>query len=216
MADAADSKSAGSNPVWVQIPPPALKSSKRGIMEEFLEIVDRQGKIISIAPRSVIHGNPHMLHRVVHVLVFNSKGELLLQKRASHKDVAPGKWDTSVGGHIMPGEDILSAAKREIIEELGITVESLNFLYTYIHSNNYESELVYTYWTIHDGPFNFNKEEIEEVAFWKLEDLQKNINLDIFSDNFREEFSKYVNVCINFPIWFNIKNPVLVFDNPLK
>jgi len=81
-------------------------------MEEYLEVVDKDGLIISIAPRSIIHGNPSMLHRVVHILVFNSKGEILLQKRATHKDVAPGKWDTSVGGHIMPGEDIVNAAKR--------------------------------------------------------------------------------------------------------
>lgn len=51
-------------------------------MEEFLEIVDKDGRIISVAPRSAIHGNPSMLHKVVHVLVFNSKGELLLQKKS--------------------------------------------------------------------------------------------------------------------------------------
>lgn len=172
-------------------------------MEEFLEIVDREGKVISIAPRSIIHGNPSMLHKVVHVLVFNSKGEILLQKRALNKDVAPGKWDTSVGGHVMPGEDIITAVKREAIEELGITLEKLNFLYTYIHSNQYESELVYTYWTIHDGPFNFNKKEIEELAFWRLEDIRNNLTSDCFSDNFRDEFFKYIYTFANFPLWFN-------------
>lgn len=50
-------------------------------MEEFLEIVDKDGRILSIAPRSIIHGNPSMLHKVIHVLVFNSKSELLLQKK---------------------------------------------------------------------------------------------------------------------------------------
>lgn len=172
-------------------------------MEEFLEIVDREGRILSIAPRNIIHGNPSMLHRVVHVLVFNSKGELLLQKRAMNKDVAPGKWDTSVGGHVMPGEDIIAAAKREAIEELGINLENLNFLYTYIHSNPYESELVYTYWTIYDGPFDFNKKEIDELAFWRLEEIQKNLTSDYFSDNFKDEFCKYIYTFANFPIWFN-------------
>ena len=127
-----------------------------GEMEEFLEVLDKDGRIISIAPRSIIHGNPSMLHRVVNKLVLNSKGEILLQKRSAHKDVAPGKCDTSVGGHVMPGEDIVSAAKREMNEELGIEANNLQFLYTYIHSNHYESELVYTYWTVHEGPFNFN------------------------------------------------------------
>lgn len=179
-------------------------------MDEFLEIVDRDRRIVSIAARSIVHGNPSMLHRVVHLLIFNSKGELLLQKRSSHKDVAPGKWDTSVSGHILPGEDIICAAKRELLEELGITTENLKFLYTYIHSNEYESKLVYTYWTIHNGPFYFNKNEIEEIAFWRLEDIQKNFNLGIFSNNFKEEFLRYTYICTNLPIWFNN----LITENP--
>lgn len=176
-------------------------------MEEFLEIVDRDGRIISIAPRSVIHGNPSMLHRVVHILVFNSKGELLLQKRASHKDIAPDKWDTSVGGHVMPGEDILTAAKREMFEELGVMPENLNFLYRYIHSNEYESELVYTYWTVHEGPFNFNRDEIQEIAFWSIEEIQKSLSFDFFSDNFKYEFFRYISTYAFLPFWFNNSSP---------
>ncbi|GAB5045901.1 NUDIX hydrolase [Thermodesulfovibrio sp. TK110] len=172
-------------------------------MEEFLEIVDKDGRVISIAPRSIIHGNPSMLHKVVHVLVFNSKGELLLQKRASHKDVAPGKWDTSVGGHIKPGENILIAAKREMLEELGVVSENLKFLYTYIHSNEYESELVYTYWTLHEGPFDFNKNEIEEVAFWNINEIHKFLKSEFFSDNFKHEFLRYASTCSFLPFWFN-------------
>ncbi|GAB6182410.1 NUDIX hydrolase [Thermodesulfovibrio hydrogeniphilus] len=181
-------------------------------MEEFLEIVDREGKVISIAPRSIIHGNPSLLHKVVHVLVFNKKGEILLQKRALHKDVAPGKWDTSVGGHVMPGEDILSAAKREMFEELGVVAHELNFLYTYIHSNEYESELVYTYWTIHEGPFEFNTSEIEELLFWDINEIQKNLKLGYFSDNFKEEFFRYIFTCSNTPLWFNTL-PIFKFPN---
>ena len=64
--------------------------------EEYLEVVDEKGRIITSLPRSEIHGNPSLMHKVVHVLVFNDKGELLLQKRSMNKDVAPGKWDTSV------------------------------------------------------------------------------------------------------------------------
>jgi len=175
----------------------------RGMMEEFLEIVDRDGRTISIAPRNLIHGNPSMLHKVVHVLVFNSKGEILLQKRASNKDVAPGKWDTSVGGHVMPGENILAAAKREMLEELGIVSENLKFLYTYIHSNEYESELVYTYFTIHEGPFNFNKNEIDEVAFWSIENIQSSLQSDFFSDNFKHEFFRYISTYAFMPLWLN-------------
>lgn len=174
-------------------------------MEEFLEIVDRDGRIVSIAPRNIIHGNPSMLHRVVHILIFNSRGELLLQKRASNKDVAPEKWDTSAGGHVLPGEDILTAAKREMFEELGVIPDTLKFLYTYIYSDEYESELVYTYWTVYDGPFNFNRAEIEEIAFWKIEDIKNFINFDLFSNNFKQEFFRYFSICLNIPI--GLKTP---------
>ncbi|MBI4689476.1 MAG: NUDIX domain-containing protein [Nitrospirae bacterium] len=103
--------------------------------EELIEIINEHGEIIGIAPRSKVHGNPSLIHRVVHVLVFNKERELFLQKRSNNKDVAPGKWDTSVGGHVGPGEEPFDAAKREMEEELGITKCNLQFLYTYLHTN---------------------------------------------------------------------------------
>ena len=93
---------------------------KVSVGDEILEVVDKNGNVLELAKRSEIHGNPSLLHRVVHILVFDGKGRILLQKRSLNKDVAPGKWDTSVGGHVNPGEDILDAAKREMKEELGI------------------------------------------------------------------------------------------------
>lgn len=107
--------------------------------EELLEVVDHEGKIVSILPRTYIHGNPSLIHRVVHVLIFNTEGKLLLQKRSLNKDVAPGKWDTSVGGHLNLGENPLRAAKREMEEELGISFGEQRFLYSYIHTNSYET-----------------------------------------------------------------------------
>jgi len=60
-------------------------------------------------------------------MVFNKQGDLLLQKRSMSKDIGPGKWDTSVGGHVNPGEDVYSAAVREMDEELGIVLSDLQF-----------------------------------------------------------------------------------------
>jgi isopentenyldiphosphate isomerase len=160
--------------------------------EELLEVVDYEGNVVNILPRTHIHGNPSLVHRVVHVLVFNKEGKLLLQKRSINKDVAPGKWDTSVGGHINPGEEPLDAAIREMEEELGISHGKPEFLYTYIHSNSYETELVYTYLCIFDGNIYFNTDEIDEVRFWSLKEIKDNLGRGIFSGNLEEEISKYI------------------------
>ncbi len=160
--------------------------------EELLEIVNKQGEVIGLALRPDIHGNPSLIHRVVHVLVFNKKGEIVLQKRSNNKDVAPGKWDTSVGGHVNPGEDLLEAAKREMGEEIGVTNCEPEFLYTYIHTNSYETELVYTYSCVYDGEISFNKQEIDEVRLWGIREIKEHIGKNIFSDNFEHEISTYL------------------------
>ena len=160
--------------------------------EETLEVVTKEGKVIKILPRSEIHGNPSLIHMVVHVLVFTEKGELLLQKRSMNKDVAPGKWDTSVGGHVNSGETLTQAMEREMDEELGISTCKPEFLYTYIHSNVYETELVHTYSCINNGGIHFNREEIDEVRPWTIEEINKNIGKKIFSDNFEYEIKLYI------------------------
>lgn len=162
------------------------------MQDEILEIVSINGETLGTAPRSELHGNPALLHKVVHVLVFNTSGELLLQKRSMNKDVAPGKWDTSVGGHISAGENLVTGALREMEEELGTISKNLKYLYSYIHTNPYESELVYTHSCIHDGPFSFNKKEIDEVRFWGIEEIREAMGKGTLSDNFESEIAKYL------------------------
>lgn len=162
--------------------------------EEQLEIVNDKGEVIGLAPRSEMHGNPSLIHRVVHVLVFNNKSELLLQKRSLNKDVAPGRWDTSVGGHVGVEEDLLFSAGREMEEELGITLCEPDYLYSYIHFNIYETELVTTYSCIYDGDINnFNRHEIDEVRFWGMSEIRDVIGKKILSDNFEDEFRIYLD-----------------------
>ena len=160
--------------------------------EEMLEIINAEGDIIGIRSRSEIHGNPSLMHKVVHVLVFNDKGELLLQKRSMNKDVAPGMWDTSVGGHVAPGEDIIDAAKREMKEELGVMPNNLQQLYSFIYKNDYEIELVFSYKCFHNGPFPFDREEIDDVRFWSIGEIKKAIGTGLLSNNFEVEFGEYL------------------------
>jgi len=166
---------------------------------EFLEVVNESGKVLKVLPRDEIHGNPSLIHRVVHVLVFNGTGRLLLQKRSMNKDVAPGKWDTSVGGHVNAGEDIKEAVLREMEEELGISACEPKFLYTYIHSNPYETELVYTHCCIYNAEIRFRRDEIDEVRAWEIAEIKRNMGKGIFSDNFEHEIETYLrykdNLC---------------------
>ncbi len=158
---------------------------------EWLNIVDEEGNITGSAPRSEIHGNNSLLHRVVHIFVFNDRNDLILQKRSMKKDVAPGKWDTSVGGHVDLDETVEEAVLREMEEELGIAGVTPSFMYSYIHRNDYESELVFSYKCLYAGKIVFNEDEIDTVKGWSAGDIQSNLGKGIFSDNFEDEYNRY-------------------------
>lgn len=161
-------------------------------VEEIFEVLDTEGRVIGLATRSEVHSDPSLIHRVVHVMVFNKQGNLLLQKRSMNKDIAPGRWDTSVGGHVNPGEDIHDAAIREMSEELGIVTSDLQFLYSYLFRNHRESELVTTFSCVCEEDVHFNAEEIDEVRFWHMQSIKKQIGKGIFSSHFEQEFTHYL------------------------
>ncbi len=157
-------------------------------MEEYFDIVDEHDRVIGTALRSECHGNPSLLHRTVHVIVFHSDGRILLQKRSATKDIQPSKWDSAVGGHLCPGEDYLIAARREMSEELGIDRDlPLRFLFDSKIRNEIESENIKVFSTIYDGPFHFDKTEIDEIRFWSREELDASIGEGIFTPNLEEE-----------------------------
>jgi len=87
--------------------------------KEILEVVDHEDRVIGTERRGVIHARG-LMHRSAQVLLFNSSGELFLQKRSMHKDEFPGLWDSSAAGHLAPGESYRDCALRELEEELGI------------------------------------------------------------------------------------------------
>ncbi len=171
-------------------------------MTEYFDVVDTNDIIISKAARKEVHGNPELIHRVSHVIVFNHKGELFLQKRSRNKTVQPGKWDTSVGGHVDAGEDYLDAAIRETAEELGIKAgaESFGYLYKYLHRNKFESEYVSTYRLVWNGEIKIQESEIDDGRFWCIDEIRKTADTaneaenSIFTPNFLDEFDRFTKV----------------------
>lgn len=158
---------------------------------EFFDIVDENDQIIGQAPRAECHGNPSLVHRVAHVLVFAGDDRLLLQKRSMRKDIQPGRWDTSVGGHLDPGESYLEAACREMREELGIDGIPLTWLYDSKIRNAIESENVSTYLARYDGDVCFAPDEIDEVRFWSAEEIDAALGTGVFTPNFEEEWAMW-------------------------
>ena len=158
---------------------------------EWLPQVNPDGEVIGRITRAEAHQGSFKLHPVVHLHLFNSMGELYLQKRAMNKDIQPGKWDTAVGGHVDFDEEIEQALLRETKEELGIQIQDYRFIERYSFTSQVESELVYLFTAIFDGVVLPNPEEIEQGRFWPLAEIDAHLHSGIFTSNFRQEYLSF-------------------------
>ncbi len=157
---------------------------------EYFPVVTEDGVIVGKATRSECHSGSFLLHPVVHLHVFNLVGSLYLQKRSLNKDIQPGKWDTSVGGHVDYGEQIETALKREVGEELGISDFEPIFIDRYKFVSDKEAELVHSYYCIYDKEIIPDPEEISEGRFWTIEEIKSALEKDVFTPNFEQEFAR--------------------------
>lgn len=160
------------------------------MQEEIFPIVNTEGEVVGSATRKECHAGTFLLHPVVHLHIFNSAGELYLQKRVMTKKIQPGKWDTAVGGHVDYGERIEDALVRETREELGVRDFTPEFLMRYEFRSQVEAELVYIYKCEYDGDFNLDPLEVDEGRFWSLDEIKKSIGKGLFTPNFESEIER--------------------------
>ena len=139
--------------------------------EDIFDVVNDDDEIIGRELRSVVHARG-LLHRAVHVLVYNAAGQLFLQKRSMTKDNDPGLWDSSCSGHVDSGESYAVAAERELMEEIDLLVdEPMEELFKIEASARTGFEFAVIYRTESEGPFTLCPEEIDEGRWFTSEEI---------------------------------------------
>lgn len=145
--------------------------------DELFDVVDENDNIIGQETRGEVH-RLGLKHRAVHIFIYNTDGDVLLQKRSPLKDVSPGKWTTACSGHVDAGETYDTAAVRELREELGIAIESiaaLKYLSKYPPCEETGMEFVAAYAWVYSGAIEANPQEISATAWYSPKVLDREI-----------------------------------------
>lgn len=154
--------------------------------EEIFDVCDEQDNVIGQAPRADVH-TQNLLHRAVHIWIFNSAGELLVHRRSMTKDQYPDCFTSSASGHVDAGEDYQTAAHRELAEELGLSGD-LEFIVKLPAGANtaFEHTVLYTLQT--DAKPHPNADEIASIAYYPIEGVIEEVhqNPDRYTPPFRE------------------------------
>jgi isopentenyl-diphosphate Delta-isomerase len=163
--------------------------------DELIDIFDENNKPLNIQKmKSEAHANG-LWHRVVHVWIYNSKKELLIQLRAKDKDMHPNEWDISSAGHVSAGEEVIDGAMRELDEELGLKIQKKDLRFLKVKKNSSDfgnmknNEFYNVYLLQYEGDITklkIQKEELQKIRFIKLDELAKDLKFKINS-------KKYVN-----------------------
>ena len=140
--------------------------------DEIVAIVDDDNNVVGAAPRREMRAK-RLPHRSTYILVFNSQGEIYIQKRTRTKDVFPGYYDPAAGGVVLAGESYMEGALRELEEEMGIRGVPLQGLFEFYHSDANSRVWGAAFRCVYDGPVTLQEEEVESGAFMALDDVFK-------------------------------------------
>jgi len=148
--------------------------------EEIVVIVDRDNNVIGAMPRHEMRAK-RLPHRSTYILVFNSRGELYVQKRTPTKDVFPGYYDVAAGGVVLAGESDEQGAERELEEEMGIRGVPLNRLFDFYFEDEHTRLWGCAFSCVYDGIVVLQEEEVESGAFVPVDDILRRAETQPFT-----------------------------------
>jgi len=159
---------------------------------EQVDVVDENDKVIRACARPETDTN-HLRRRAARVIIINSKGQLLLQKRAATKKIYPGCWDFGIVESLVAGEGYEHAAVRGLLEELNILAEKGKFRELFIdyYEDRVVKRITKVFELIYDGNFKIDAGEVSEAGWFSIEDVRAMLNKGEFPDISRATYEKY-------------------------
>lgn len=163
-------------------------------MNEFLILVDENDNPVGAQEKISVH-REGLLHRAFSVFIFNTKGELLLQQRADDKYHSAGLWTNTCCSHPRLGEDIDTAVRRRLFEEMGLkckTNYAFNFIYKAVFENGLtEHEYDNVFWGITDELPVIERLEVKNWKYVSLQKLESDIN------EHPDEYTQWMKICLD-------------------
>jgi isopentenyl-diphosphate delta-isomerase len=172
------------------------------MQNEEVILVDENDQPLGTMEKMEAHRKAH-LHRAFSVFIFNRKGEMLLQQRASHKYHSAGLWTNACCSHPRPGEDTKEAATRRLQEELGFTtVLEKSFVFTYrseFENGLTEFEFDHVFIGIYDQAIHPNRDEVSDYCFKTPDEIRMSLG------SHPRQYSS----------WFHLAFPLVIENFPL-
>jgi 8-oxo-dGTP pyrophosphatase MutT (NUDIX family) len=151
-----------------------------GAADEIVALVNGRNQVIGSAPRRDMRAR-NLPHRSTYILVFNSRGQLYVQKRTMTKDIFPGYYDPATGGVVLAGENYEEGAIRELEEEMGIRQVPLTRLFDFYFSDPRSRVWGGAFTCTYDGPLTLQEEEVEHVELMTIDEILQRAESEPFT-----------------------------------
>ncbi len=162
-----------------------------GAADEIVAIVDEHNTVVGSAPRREMRAKA-LPHRATYVLVFNSQGQLYVQKRTLTKDVFPGYYDPAAGGVVLVGEDYPQGALREVEEEMGVRGVPLTPLFKFYHKDERNRVWGAAFSCVYDGAIVLQEEEVESGFFMAIAEILRLAETEPFTPDGLYVLKRYI------------------------